>query len=1601
MTALFLCIGTMSAQAGRLAKGAIMNAEQMNALTEATDIVIQNISGTNRWYFCGDKNVEDFSANSEALFVWEPAGDGKFYLKKKYPTEAQGDGYLQTSSPANIGSKEGAQKFTAAYVYPTDAPDASADSENLVRFVRADNTGSWINCQGTNATPVYNSGAGAWTMHNVYQLIEGIEVTYIYKVDGKEYETAKVMQAKNSGASAPEKAFLTIENYEGTIGESDCEIVVNCSVELPFVPGAWYYVRMHNNPSKYIEENADGTVDWVKGTLDENPAETFVWAFVGDIWTGFNLVNKGTGHAVTSTSGSATMGDAANATAFVLSASKVKGGFCMKYPESNYLNANGGKVNSWDDNDGGSTFFLEALPEDEPVDPNDYTSAIANADLSVDVAKDVAAEGNWNTVGTKGISDGMVKVASESAFDFNQTITLPAGQYKMTAKAVYRYAGNEADEFAAIEAGTETHLVKLYAETATYKYEADVKNRWEGASETDYANGSGSVTVDGKFVPNSSAAVQAWFDADQYVNELVFNVQTEGTIKVGITRISGIAGDYTNIGAWTLTRLGDAEADPKQEEPSEEDYDLTEGTWADATSYIVNADLASKDGWSASGLENDSKFDVSLRAVEFYSGWDALLRTEGFLRQEVTLPAGIYRLTGKAFFRQGNGAQDNPEKSLGYLVAGDNKVVVKTLGSANGTANDFGAGANALYADDTFNSTLEFTLEEEAILNIGYEVAFDEMKSWFIVGNMTLEKKITLKDNFMEQVMAFNELVQGQDLAMISGVQAKLAAALEPIAALYTSVEAGDKVLKADVVEAMETMTALTAEANAVIKYYKEAFLPAKALAYDTQDNSTANTSEVASAYEAVVSRTYNLGGIATLADLETLVADLEAARQAYVVNAVPTNDFTFDMTFKIADAAVTSKDAWTNGSTASGQQYAGAPDNTYLDWCNWSGRAETVDMYQVLTDMPSGVYTLKAATRAEAKMTGVIYADTCETEIHHVGNSGNELEGGWGWTVVEKIIVVNGKLTIGFKTTAPENGVWAGADNFSLAYVSALPESVFLELKKESFKERAAEFAAYPVDNSWTMINNNYYWMVADAVLGNADYEIVGVLDTLDKVTSVEVLDKWMAEMDKSEAVMDEAYALAAEYNYYKNLFFAASENSTPANDEVGAAAGMALESTMGIGYMAGTVSDLESATAALKDAYLAYVTNAIATDGYLFDVSFLLTNATCDSMDGWTAEGTVGTNRGQHWSDQGDNTYIEPCEWGATSWNASISQTISLPNGMYTVRVAGRASAGVTLKLVANGVEEVIPAVGDAGGTIATDGTEWADVATGITAGKSFANGNAGRGWSYVSADSAKVENGELTISVVGTSSTQYQWSSVDDFSLYCVGVEKPANVEVTEITLNHTWGELNEVGATLQLVATVNPEDATDKTITWSSSNPEIATVDENGLVTVVAAAMDNVEITATAANGVFNTCYLTVYVIEPGTVTGVSLNTTWKDLVVEQGETFQLVATVEPEDATDKTVTWSSNAPEIATVDATGLVTFVGAVGTTEEPVQITVTTSNGITATCYLTVTINLPQGIDTINADSNAVIYDIHGRRVTKMEKGGIYIVNGKKVIKK
>ncbi|MDE5586113.1 MAG: Ig-like domain-containing protein, partial [Muribaculaceae bacterium] len=168
----------------------------------------------------------------------------------------------------------------------------------------------------------------------------------------------------------------------------------------------------------------------------------------------------------------------------------------------------------------------------------------------------------------------------------------------------------------------------------------------------------------------------------------------------------------------------------------------------------------------------------------------------------------------------------------------------------------------------------------------------------------------------------------------------------------------------------------------------------------------------------------------------------------------------------------------------------------------------------------------------------------------------------------------------------------------------------------------------------------------------------------------------------------------------------------------------------------------------------------------------------------------------------------------------------------------------------------------------------------------------------------------------------------------------------VVVTGITLDKAEASM-EVDATLQLSATVVPTDAVDKNVIWSSSNPEIANVNANGLVTAFAPGKVTITVTSSAVETISASCVITVTekVIE---AEGIKLDVT--EATITEGETLTLTATIDPETTTDKTLTWSSSDEEVATVDKNGVVTAVKP-GT----VTITVSTSNGKTASCEITV----------------------------------------------
>ena len=168
------------------------------------------------------------------------------------------------------------------------------------------------------------------------------------------------------------------------------------------------------------------------------------------------------------------------------------------------------------------------------------------------------------------------------------------------------------------------------------------------------------------------------------------------------------------------------------------------------------------------------------------------------------------------------------------------------------------------------------------------------------------------------------------------------------------------------------------------------------------------------------------------------------------------------------------------------------------------------------------------------------------------------------------------------------------------------------------------------------------------------------------------------------------------------------------------------------------------------------------------------------------------------------------------------------------------------------------------------------------------------------------------------------------------------------VTGVTLDlAAW--IGMVGETLQLHATVQPDDAENKALIWETDNQSVATVDANGLVTTVGEG--TVHITVRTVDGNYTaTCELTVMPSEEEEVLPASVTLSESMLTLSEGQSTQLTATVLPENATDKTVTWSSNATAVATVDSDGTVTAIG-VGTA----VVTATTTNGRSAFCMVTV----------------------------------------------
>lgn len=214
------------------------------------------------------------------------------------------------------------------------------------------------------------------------------------------------------------------------------------------------------------------------------------------------------------------------------------------------------------------------------------------------------------------------------------------------------------------------------------------------------------------------------------------------------------------------------------------------------------------------------------------------------------------------------------------------------------------------------------------------------------------------------------------------------------------------------------------------------------------------------------------------------------------------------------------------------------------------------------------------------------------------------------------------------------------------------------------------------------------------------------------------------------------------------------------------------------------------------------------------------------------------------------------------------------------------------------------------------------------------------------------------DVTFKINGKTTTIDLYTSGDDISdwapddgnanemLVQTEVEIP-KVAVSGITLNNSTLSLT-TGQNFTLQAMLSPSNATNKEVTWESSDAGVAAVSKDGVVTAKKAGKATIVAKAADESGKYASCVVTVTEVKKE-VTGVTLNKSSLNLGVGGSEV--LSATVLPADATNKQVTWLSSTPSVATVSQSGVVT-----GVKEGTTQISVITADGSkTAICSVIV----------------------------------------------
>lgn len=498
----------------------------------------------------------------------------------------------------------------------------------------------------------------------------------------------------------------------------------------------------------------------------------------------------------------------------------------------------------------------------------------------------------------------------------------------------------------------------------------------------------------------------------------------------------------------------------------------------------------------------------------------------------------------------------------------------------------------------------------------------------------------------------------------------------------------------------------------------------------------------------------------------KTEIVDINAAIDA-IADAMATfkNDNTVDVTAKIVNPNFDSNiNGWTceggdgnnfQRQTSSKTNFNGGFLEKWRESWNGSFNQKNFDVFQKLTNLPKGEYTVKAAIMAtmqggketiqgeketkpnyqNKKHGGPYYIDN-EHGVWFYGTSGKNTDMDWANTENDAFVsaagaeyrtatvkVDDGNLTIGFKGVGSPNGGdqlgtyanWIACDNWTLSYFGYDPTTLLSQIKD---------------------LKSN-----AEAILKNEDYKNI----TGNEKTELENAKNQNPEETKSalEAAINKLESAISAFTSAKSAYDNYAEE-------------VAVAKKFGISFDSPTTAD--KATEALKTLNVAEY-NA-ATNDY----------TTAIKLGEWTTTGASKFSN-QHWSGE-TRSYLNQTDgenlgYNSDKWAMTCKQTLTLPAGEYVFKAAGRKSANAFMKLSVKSGETLIGEVSNfpncsTGLGITTDGK------ASFNSNDQFANENKGWGWQWRFVPFTLDVATEITFDIEAGANAKSNWASFGDYTV-----------------------------------------------------------------------------------------------------------------------------------------------------------------------------------------------------------------------------------------